>query len=272
MSRKLGLLSAMLAVALMAGCSAGQSSSQASGNGGNTGSKAENDVKNVELEKYSLIGKDITLVDKAAKQSLDNDDTKYSLYTDGVYDYYFDEDMSNLRSVVDKDDKNTEQLRKVENNDYLGDAVSYINITSPQMSVSKDDFKIDDSSSDVVKVSLVKSIQGEKLSVATFYYTADKLTGLNLDTDVLTSYTDDTKLLDKEEAIKLADKQLEDVYGDVYTSYCSEADTKLQKTIELNTHSGKLYWYETVSNGEYGGFVSEIDAITGEKSRTDQIK
>ncbi len=95
---------------------------------------------------------------------------------------------------------------------------------------------------------------------------------MNLETEVLELEENGIALLDKQLATQSVVQMLKDEYGHAFEAYTADTDLPLTTTVNLNAHGGDLYWYVTVNNDYYGGYVAEINAVSGECNYVDQAK
>ena len=210
------------------------------------------------------------LVQKTAEADASDTSTDYVIYTDDVYDYYFDEDMTALRYVLSNN--SSPIAAEVDTTVLIEQASKYIEQINALDDFTDDDWVVDESIADgMYTLDLYQTVYGENISVATFCFIGEELSSVVLETDVMEYEDAGIELIDKEAAVEQAESLLVTAYGDTYTNYVDDLDDDAT-TASLNVHGGNLYWYITVTNGEYGGFVAEINAVTGECNYVDQSK
>lgn len=261
----------MLMGVMAAGCHADVSSNDS------TGALQQSDEgtdmhgqENADINVYSLSGSELVPVQTDQDVLSSEEAHPYTAYTDGTYFYYFDKDTSAFRYLVsEKEDFKTAQA---EERTLTEKAESYIEKIGIDNIFSADDWKVSELSEGVYSVDLHQKLYDEDVVVASFKFIGEMIYGINLETDVMAFEKSGVKLLDKETAVKNAEQLLTKDYGDSYQKYCSNENLKVETTVTLNAHGGTLYWYMTVENGSYGGYVVEIDAVTGECSYIYQIK
>lgn len=105
--------------------------------------------------------------------------------------------------------------------------------------------------------------------LANFVFAGEKVSRIILWTDVLDDLDEDVSPISSEKAAALAAEVIDSEY-ETYQGYVEGGNVETETV--LNARDGKLYWDVTISNGEYGGYIAELDAFTGKCVSADQFK
>lgn len=262
------MLLIVLAAFMAAGCSASMNSDDSTDS--SQQSDGDNDMRedeHADINVYSLSNE--TLV--PAQNVLSGEEAaSYTAYTDGTYLYYFDQDTGAFRYLV-SDDEEVEPSQ-ADDQVLIGKSESYMKKAASAISFSEDDWEISELSDGVYSVNLHQELYGEDVVVASFKFIGETICGVNLETEVAAFEQSGIKVIDKQEAVKSAEELLMKEYEESYRTYCSNEDLQAETSVQLNAHGGQLYWYIKVENGSYGGYIVEIDAVSGACSYIDQFK
>lgn len=263
----LRMLLIVLASFMAAGCGASVNSDDSTNSSKQSdGDNNMREDEQADLNIYSLNNE--TLV-PAQNVLSDEEAASYTAYTDGTYLYYFDQDTGAFRYLISDEEVEPAQA---DDQVLIGKSESYVEKVASAISFSEDDWEISELSDGVYSVNLHQELYGEDVVVASFKFIGDTICGVNLEAEAAASEQSGIKVIDKQEAVKSAEELLMNEYEESYRTYCSNEDPQAETSVQLNAHGGQLYWYVKVENGSYGGYIVELDAVSGACSYIDQLK
>ena len=189
----------------------------------------------------------------------------FVVYSDGVYDYYYN-DADILMMVVLS--AGVENALKLENDQQLEYVKEYIG--QRYSNVDDDNWNIESGEGGTI-ISYNYSANGEIYDLANFSFTSDgKLIGANIELAAVAELTSDKKMVEDNRAIELAKEYLKkevEEKGDKFANYNSE--------VKVNEIAGKIYLdivFLPKNEKGTGGYLCEIDAYSGELYRIDLMK